>query len=271
MVAHRGASDVAAEHTLEAYVEAIEVGADGLECDVRLTADGHLVLVHDATIERTSDGRGRVSAMTLAELRRQHWRSESEAPLTLRQLFELVRDCGRRVEVAVETKHPNRYGGRTEEAVCDLMDWFGWLPLGERGAHRLVERCVEPTPIRVMSFSAAALRRVHARAPRTPLVYLVEKPLTAATRPALPGGAFACGVDIALLTSEPGWVRAIRAAGHDLHVWTVNSQTEIDTALAAGASALITDRPAAALTRLGRRLPTVSATRAKAAPKQASE
>jgi glycerophosphoryl diester phosphodiesterase len=59
VVAHRGASDTSPEHTLTAYREAIEAGADGLECDVRLTADGHLVCVHDRRIERTSTGRGR--------------------------------------------------------------------------------------------------------------------------------------------------------------------------------------------------------------------
>src|SRR6185437_6577802 len=68
VVAHRGASDDVAEHTLAAYVTAIESGADALECDVRLTRDGHLVCVHDRTVNRTSDGRGVVSEFDLARL-----------------------------------------------------------------------------------------------------------------------------------------------------------------------------------------------------------
>src|SRR5438093_1912102 len=68
VVAHRGASDVDPEHTLAAYQRAIETGADGLECDVRLTADGHLVCVHDRRVNRTSNGRGAVSALELADL-----------------------------------------------------------------------------------------------------------------------------------------------------------------------------------------------------------
>lgn len=128
VVAHRGASADFPEHSLEAYLAAIDVGADGLECDVRLTADGHLVCLHDPTVDRTSDGRGRVSGLTLAQLRRMEWGSDSQGPLTVQELFELVRDCGRRVELAVETKHPTRYGGAVEEALCDLLDWFGWLP-----------------------------------------------------------------------------------------------------------------------------------------------
>src|SRR3982751_1091616 len=66
--AHRGGADALPEHTLGAYLRALEEGADGLECDVRLTRDGHLVCVHDRRLNRTSNGRGLVSAKTLAEL-----------------------------------------------------------------------------------------------------------------------------------------------------------------------------------------------------------
>ena len=68
VVAHRGASVDLAEHTLAAYRRALEVGADALECDVRLTADGHLVCVHDRRVDRTSNGSGLVSTLELAEL-----------------------------------------------------------------------------------------------------------------------------------------------------------------------------------------------------------
>ncbi len=68
VVAHRGASHENAEHTLRAYQRAIEVGADALECDVRLTADGHLVCVHDRNLQRTAATKGVVSTMNLADL-----------------------------------------------------------------------------------------------------------------------------------------------------------------------------------------------------------
>jgi glycerophosphoryl diester phosphodiesterase len=66
--AHRGSSETLPEHTLAAYLQAIEDGADGLECDVRLTNDGHLVCLHDRRLGRTSNGRGPVSEHALAEL-----------------------------------------------------------------------------------------------------------------------------------------------------------------------------------------------------------
>jgi glycerophosphoryl diester phosphodiesterase len=68
VVAHRGASDVVAEHTLGAYLAALDEGAEALECDVRLTADGHLVCVHDRDLRRTASTPGIVSTMELAEL-----------------------------------------------------------------------------------------------------------------------------------------------------------------------------------------------------------
>src|SRR5262249_57332408 len=66
--AHRGSSAALPEHTLGAYLRAIDEGADGLECDVRLTRDGHLVCIHDGRLERTSNGTGRVSTRRLADL-----------------------------------------------------------------------------------------------------------------------------------------------------------------------------------------------------------
>src|SRR5215468_5747873 len=105
--AHRGASAERPEHTEEAYQLAIEQGADGLECDVRLTRDGHLVCIHDATLRRTSNGRGRVSALTLDELRQLDF---GGAPLlTLDDLLTLATSAGRPLRLLVETKHPSRY------------------------------------------------------------------------------------------------------------------------------------------------------------------
>ena len=73
VIAHRGASFAAAEHTLAAYQRALQQGADGVECDVRLTADGHLVCVHDRRIDRTSSGYGPVSILQLEELEAMDW------------------------------------------------------------------------------------------------------------------------------------------------------------------------------------------------------
>jgi glycerophosphoryl diester phosphodiesterase len=149
VVAHRGASHEQAEHTLGAYLAALEAGADGVECDVRLTADGHLVCVHDRTLRRTAANRGTISTMELHELSELDfsvWKNpwaelDDEAPdtdpalgrvLTLRALFETVADLDRRVEVAVETKHPTRYAGLVERRLVQLLGEFGWDRPGRR-------------------------------------------------------------------------------------------------------------------------------------------
>ena len=153
IVAHRGASTARAEHTLAAYETALATGADGLECDVRLTRDGHLICVHDRTVDRTSDGRGVVSELELRTLEEFDFASRhSELPdsadeliadspylagvapdraedgriLTLEQLLSLVADAGRPVRLLVETKHPTRYGGLVEKELVTLLGRFGW-------------------------------------------------------------------------------------------------------------------------------------------------
>jgi glycerophosphoryl diester phosphodiesterase len=138
VVAHRGASQDVPEHTLAAYAKAIEDGADALECDVRLTADGVLVCVHDRRVDRASNGRGLVSTLELAdlvELDFGSWKAgwngvpEPEEPdrdhcsvLTLARLLELVADCERQVEMAIETKHPTRYAELVERRRSRLGD-----------------------------------------------------------------------------------------------------------------------------------------------------
>jgi glycerophosphoryl diester phosphodiesterase len=255
VVAHRGSSADKAEHTLGAYVAALDEGADALECDVRLTADGHLVCVHDRDLRRTAHQRRLVSSMELAELEQldvASWKHpwadlDDEAPdvdkelnsvLTLRRLLQTVADYGRRVEMAIETKHPTRYAGLVERRLVELLDGFGWS-----GAD---------SPARVMSFSWVALRRVRRLAPDLDLVYLMDSPLAwASSRPFSEPGWIA-GPGIELLRKHPDMIRRIRKAGTEVHVWTVNNEADIDLCLELDVSAVITDRPDTMLKLLGR-------------------
>ena len=247
MVAHRGASHDRAEHTLGAYVAALDDGADGLECDVRLTADGHLVCVHDRDLRRTASNRGIVSTMELAELDQLDfaaWKNpwaelDDEAPerderldkvLTLRTLFETVADYDRRVELAIETKHPTRYGGLVERRLVDQLRHFGWDRPG--------------SPVRVMSFSFTALQRVERLAPAVPLVQLVDNARQWPMLRRMIGPHWLVGPGIDELTEHPRLGPRIVASGHDLHVWTVNTRAQVELCLQLGVKALITDRPA---------------------------
>ncbi|MET9143865.1 MULTISPECIES: glycerophosphodiester phosphodiesterase [unclassified Streptomyces] len=265
VVAHRGASEAAPEHTLAAYRTAIEDGADALECDVRLTADGHLVCVHDRRVNRTSNGRGAVSALELADLAaldfgsrhsRAPWRGRDEEPdwvvrpedpedtsvLTLERLLELVSDAGRRVELAIETKHPTRWAGQVEERLLALLKRFG------------LDAPTVPadSPVRVMSFSARSLHRVRAASPTLPTVYLMQFVSPRLRDGRLPAGVRIAGPSIRIVRGHPGYVERLKAAGHQVHVWTVNDPEDVALCVDLGVDAIITNRPGPVLRQLGR-------------------
>lgn len=255
--AHRGSSEAEPEHTLSAYLRALDEGADGLECDVRLTRDGHLVCLHDRRLERTSNGRGRVSTRTLAELNELDFASwhpglpesaddlirDDDAAeqaemdrgklLTLDRLLGAVRDAGRPVRMLVETKHPTRYGSDVERRLLALLDRHG---LTDPRPHDTVR-------VSVMSFSPLALRKIREMAPALPTVLLLEILPPAMRLGRLPFGARIAGPGIGLLRRRPGLVSTLRAAGNEVYTWTVNEPAELEVARELAVDGIITDRP----------------------------
>ncbi len=267
VVAHRGASEQVAEHTLAAYERAIADGADALECDVRLTADGHLVCVHDRRLDRTSNGRGIVSTKTLADLDRLDfgsWRpdgSGSSAPapgstldgdpvvvdesrrrvLTLERLLALVSDAPRPVGLAIEAKHPTRYAGLVEQRVVELLRRFGLT----------APRSDDPAAVHVMSFSQLSVRRMRALAPRVPTVLLMDRVPLRLRDGSLPLGVAASGPSIEVVRAHPRYVARAHARGHQVHVWTVDAPEDVRLCVELGVDVIITNRPARVLEQLG--------------------
>jgi glycerophosphoryl diester phosphodiesterase len=253
VIAHRGASSAKAEHTLGAYVQAFDDGVDGVECDVRLSADGHLVCVHDRTVDRTTNARGIVSTMTLdqlSELDASTWKNpwadlddEAVEPerddgrvLTLRRLLEVVRDYDRRIEVSIETKHPTRYGGLVERSLVELLDGFGWT--------------AREAPVQVMSFSGLALTRVRRLAPELEVVLLIEGQSWKMTR-AMLGTDWVAGPGVEELRRRRNLGRRLVESGRRIRVWVVNTEDDLEVCLRYGAEAVMTDRPAHILSLLG--------------------
>ncbi|WP_327235685.1 glycerophosphodiester phosphodiesterase family protein [Streptomyces sp. NBC_01317] len=285
VVAHRGASEDAPEHTLAAYTKAIEDGADALECDVRLTADGHLVCVHDRRVNRTSNGRGAVSALELADLAALDfgsWRDSEESPdwrdreftsvLTLERLLELVADAGRPVQLAIETKHPTRWAGQVEERLLELLRRFGLdrpTPgrAGAKGGTGSVEGGsaevgsagetwngveLHESAVRIMSFSARSLHRIASAAPQLPTVYLMQFVSPRLRDGRLPAGSRIAGPGMRIVRNHPGYIARLHRAGHRVHVWTVNEPEDVDLCVRLGVEAIITNRPKQVLSQLGR-------------------
>jgi glycerophosphoryl diester phosphodiesterase len=253
VVAHRGASATNAEHTLGAYVAALDEGAEALECDVRLTADGHLVCVHDRDLRRTAHTDGIVSTMELAELEdldfaswKNPWADlDDEAPdrdpelakvLTMRRLLETAASYPRRVELAIETKHPTRYAGLVERRLVQLLDEFGWAGKG--------------SPARIMSFSWVALRRIRRLAPDLELVMLAETSAQFYRSRPFVDADWITGASIEMVRAHPELIRRTVQAGTRVHSFTVNAREDIDLCVELGIAAIITDTPGAAVTYL---------------------
>lgn len=245
VVAHRGASAARPEHTLAAYELALAEGADGVECDVRLTRDGHLVCVHDRRLERTSTGVGAVSEMTLAELREldygawhASWRPDGThgdtGLLTLEALVALVLDWRRPVKIFIETKHPVRYGGLVESKVLALLNRFGIATPASADRSRAV----------VMSFSAAAVWRIRRAAPLLPTVLLgtTARYLVSGTATAV--GATAVGPSLAVLREHPELVDRAAAQGRSLYCWGADELDDVEFCRELGVAWVATDYPA---------------------------
>lgn len=256
VIAHRGSSLAEPEHTLSAYLRAIDEGADALECDVRLTADSHLVCVHDRRVGRTSNGRGTVSTLELADLEGLDWGSwkarhpdDTEQPdrdrnqlLTLRRLLTTVTArTDRPLGLTIETKHPTRYAGMVERQLARMLIDFGLDGPPEPGRHW----------VRVMSFSQLAVQRMRQLCPQVPAVFLIEDSVPLRFRDgSLPRGVHTAGLDIAILRRWPQTVARQQARGHEVFVWTVDEPADIALCLELGVDGIISNHPGAVLDAL---------------------
>ncbi len=263
VVAHRGASAVEAEHTLAAYRRALDDGADGVECDVRLTRDGVLVCVHDRRVDRTSSGRGVVSTLELADLSELDfgsWRNGSsedapdplltaswEAPdldrtsvLTLERLLEVVTAVDRPLRLAIETKHPTRYAGLVELTLVETLQRFGLAGGSDNASVR----------VQVMSFAPTGLRRIKALAPDLPTVHLMKRIPLRLREGAISASATIAGPSLEGVKAFPSYVERAHARGHQVHVWTVDEPDDVDAMVRLGVDVLITNQPAAVLAHL---------------------
>ncbi|HEX2296962.1 MAG TPA: glycerophosphodiester phosphodiesterase family protein [Pseudonocardiaceae bacterium] len=254
IVAHRGASAQRAEHTLAAYALALEQGAAGLECDVRLTRDEHLVCVHDRRVDRTSTGRGPVSSQDLAALAAHDYgswhddlgdaddlivqrvarRGPAESGLlTLERLLDLVTGWPDPVQLFIETKHPVRQSGLVERTLVALLARHG-LATPRRRAD---------SPVLVMSFSPSALRRIRTQAPALPTVALLSE-LDRVRCGRLPRWADLVGPDVRALRSDPGFVERAANQGHPTYCWTVDDPADVALCAELGVRYVATNRPA---------------------------
>ena len=224
-IAHRGASAAAPENTIPAYRAALRAGVSQLDLDVRFTSTGIPVVMHDSTVDRTTDGTGRVSRMTLTELRALDagsWFSPEFAGArvpTLRQALDFGRTRGASFQLELK-------GRPTSQQLDDFLNRVRWLGMLAR--------------VRVIAFDEETIALVRSKEPgiATGIIDFSGEP-----RPAeavLPyGSTYVIGVGSVTQTRAAQW----RAAGLEVRPWTVNTVKGWSRMAYDDAGPVITDRP----------------------------
>jgi glycerophosphoryl diester phosphodiesterase len=230
VIGHRGAAALAPENTLAALRAAAAAGARWVEFDVKLTGDGIPVLMHDETLDRTTDGAGRVAATALADIVRLdagRWFGAGFAGERVPTLVQTIAELERLgLGANIEIKPCAGREAETARAAADVIaaHWPAALP-----------------PPVISSFQRASLVAIKDAAPALPRG-LIAAALPADWRAAVEQlGCWSLHLGYKKLTSAI--VGEVLAAGLRLAVWTVNEVAEAARWLAAGAHAIITDRP----------------------------
>ena len=219
--AHRGSSIEHPELTMAAYKAAIDDGADGFECDVRITKDNQLVLWHDADMNRVAGNSARIADLTLNEIKGHYPQA-----ITLDELLILARD--NKKELAIETKHPVPTGSAVEKKVMQLI---------------AQEKPV--ADIHIMSFSWLALENVRRIDPTQSTVALLHDTFSFAMRRFT--SANAIGPGITAFRKKPH----LNQDPRKLFVWTVDDADDMRFCAGNGVDVLITNTPSYARSVLG--------------------
>jgi glycerophosphoryl diester phosphodiesterase len=252
VIAHRGGAALRPENTLAAFEHAHALGVDVLEMDVRATADGTLVVLHDAAVDRTTDGHGRVDAMPLAELKK------------LDAAYRWSPDGGR--------SHPLRATGIRVPTLSEVFERFPDMrmvveikpdrPSIAQTMCALIRRARMSSRVLVASMHAAALDAFRRACPEVVtsmgpgearLFYVASLlRLAAALRPEAEALQIPYAWGERVLVSAP-LVAAARSRNLRLEVWTLNDEVRMRQALALGVDGIMTDRPDLLLRVLGGR------------------
>ncbi len=259
VIAHRGASGLAPENTVAAFDLGIALGADGVELDVHLSADGVPVVMHDARVDRTTDGTGAVSRLTVDQLQSLDAGSWFERRLIRRPR---VRAMARRVsaEAGDAIRTPSREAVPTLEAVLSLLATAGleriYVELKGNPASRqalleavvtLVRRLRVERPVTLLSFDHAIVRRAKEIAgdTRTAATFPAKGIGLTSTRSILRAAGTAHVDEVALHfgLARRRAVAVLHERGLSVSAWTVNSKLAMKRLAACGVDAIMTDFP----------------------------
>ena len=228
ILGHRGASGYAPENTMEAFRLAAEMGVDGFELDVHLTADGRVVICHDPKIDRTSNGQGNIVDYTLEELRTMdfgyHFYKEERRGIkipTLEEVYELAAPLGLLVNVEIKATDPAIIPACTE----------------------IAKRYGMEDKVIYSSFDHFQIDRMKRHDPDAFIAPLYSFNMLKPWNYALDIDAKAVHPKYTQIHSVENYVKECHDRGLRVHVWTANTEEEISFLLDAGVDAIITNYP----------------------------
>ena len=242
LIGHRGASAYAPEHTLESYRLAKDMNADYIEIDLQITKDGALVASHDDSVDRTTDGTGKIAELNLAEIKQLDagsWFNKENPDKakdeytgaripTLQEVFE---EFGDDVNYYIETKQPDKRIGM-EQKLLALLDQFN-----------LLDESLPKGQVIIQSFSANSLKAIHELNSDIPLIKLAEtKEVDNPTKENFELiSEYAAGVGVYYKNADKAYIAAAREAGLLVHPFTVDDPKEVEKLKSWGATGVFTN------------------------------
>ncbi|WP_235867328.1 glycerophosphodiester phosphodiesterase [Priestia abyssalis] len=239
IIAHRGASGYAPEHTIKAYELGIEQGGTYTEIDLQMTKDGTLIALHDETVERTTNGKGLAKQLTLTQIKKldagssfnhlnpKRAKKEYEG-LQIPTLEEIFQTFGSGHHYYIEVKAPSQ-SGEMEEKLVELLKRYD----------------ININHIYIQSFSKDSLQKLKRLNPSLRLIQLLPSHLsgfiTKKQLKMISTYAMGVGPNARLLTSQ--YVQTVKAAGLDIHPYTVNDIKQMKRLIKWGVDGMFTDYP----------------------------
>lgn len=219
-IAHRGAKAYEPENTLQAFQKALDLHADGIELDVHLSTDGHIIVMHDETIDKMTNGKGEINTYTLTELKSFLIADKLQIP-TLNEVFDLV---DKKCFINVELKNAD-----TSTQVVSLIEEY------------IKEKEWKYEHFIISSFDWNALKEVQNLNPNIPIGVLTEENIDTALAFAENIKAYAIHPDFHLLNKEN--TKTIQEKGFKVFPWTVNSEEDIQKVKSYNVNGIISDNP----------------------------
>lgn len=219
-IAHRGAKGYEPENTLKSFQKALDLNADGIELDVHLSADGHIIVMHDETIDKMTNGKGDINTFSLSELKSFLIADKYQIP-TLNEVFDLI---DKKCFINVELKNAD-----TSKQVVSLIETY------------IEEKEWKYEHFIISSFDWNALQEVHNLNPKIPIGVLTEENIHTALAFAESIKAKAIHPDYHLLTPEN--VKEIQEKGFLVLPWTVNIEDDIQKIKSYKVDGIISDFP----------------------------